>query len=259
DPHISKGSPEPALAALRLLELDLYTYSSARIRARIADAPSGWLDSLSHLVTCLKDAPADARDDLSDGERAALGRLEQSVRVQRYLPRVEREINYLQEFMRAGPDADVDAVRLRQISIILTVDAHSLEADMPQFDHFVSSHITRTTGTPPREPFHSHEWMQKVTYVNTAFDALTRVLVTPVVSAMFGAHVPIHPILNIPPKQVHAAVLTADNIKTMLATTGYQGWTASDFSPHNPALFDDLVAELEAAAAGSGASILFGV
>ncbi|EIW55376.1 uncharacterized protein TRAVEDRAFT_31106, partial [Trametes versicolor FP-101664 SS1] len=162
DPHISNGSPEPALAALRLLELDVYTYSSPRIRARIADAPFDWLDSLSHLVACLKGAPADARNDLSDGERAALGSLQQSVRVQRYLRRFEREISYLQEFVRAGPDVDVDAVRLRQHSVTLAIDSHLLEADMPQFDHFISSHITRATGTPPCQPPHTHEWIKKV-------------------------------------------------------------------------------------------------
>ncbi|OJT03176.1 hypothetical protein TRAPUB_6224 [Trametes pubescens] len=256
DPHISKGSPEPALDALRLLELDLYTYSSARIRAGIADAPFDWLESLSHLVACLKGAPVDARDDLSDGERAALGRLQQSVRVQRYLPRFEREISYLQEFMRARPDDDVDAVRLRQNSVTLAIDSHLLEADMPQFDHFVSSHITRTTGAPPCEPPHTHEWMQKVAYVNTAFDALTRVLVTPGVSAMFGAHVPIHPVINIPPERLHAVALTADSIKATLATPLLYGWTASTFSPHDPAVFDDFVAELVAAEAGSGAFIV---
>lgn len=120
----------------------------------------------------------------------------------------------------------------------------------------MTAHITRATGTPPCEPPHTHEWIKKVTYVNAAFDALTRILVTPVVSAMFGAHVPIHPIINVPPEHLHAAVLTADNIKATLATPLLYGWNASSFSPQNPTAFDDLVAELLAAEAGSGASIV---
>lgn len=113
-------------------------YSSACICAHIADAPFDWLGSLSHLVACLKGALADTRDDLSDGERSALEYIQQSVQVERCLPKLEQEFSYLQELMCAAPDADVDAVCLRQTSIILTVESYLLEADMPRFDRFIS-------------------------------------------------------------------------------------------------------------------------
>ncbi|KAL1946418.1 hypothetical protein VTO73DRAFT_15545 [Trametes versicolor] len=150
DPHVAQGSPDPAIATLSeasSTELNLYAYSSARIRARIADAPFDWLDSFSHLVACLQGAPADTRDDLSDGERTALGHLQQP------------------EYS----DVDIDAVRLCQTSITLAVDSHLLEADMPQFDRSIYSYITRTTGTPPSEPPRAPKWMENVAYVNTAF------------------------------------------------------------------------------------------
>lgn len=73
---------------------------------------------------------------------------------------------------------------------------------------------------------------------------------------MFSAYVPIHPIINIPPERLHAIALMADSIKAMLATPLMDGWTASSFSPHDPAVFDNFVAELVAAEAGSGAFIV---
>ncbi len=73
NPHISEGSLEPALDALRTLELDLYRYSIERVRAHAtADPQLGWMDDLSFLIACLTSPTAAALDDLSDGERAAL-------------------------------------------------------------------------------------------------------------------------------------------------------------------------------------------
>lgn len=91
-----------------------------------------------------------------------------------------------------------------------------------------------------------------------AFRGLTGILVTPALSAMFGARVRIHPIVNTPPKRPYDVAPTADDIKVTIATHGMVKYTASTFIPGRPELFNDLAAELAAAAAKRGASVVFG-
>ncbi|EIW55388.1 uncharacterized protein TRAVEDRAFT_74204 [Trametes versicolor FP-101664 SS1] len=253
NPHVSEGSLEPALDALRILELDLYRYSIGRVRAHAtADPQLRWIDGLSFLIARLKCPPAAALDDLSDGERAALKLLQRSARVQRYLSKLDEAIIRLQGLLAAEPATDLDDVRLREISLALALDLHPLEKDMPYFDQFISAYITRKTGTAPHTPLSTHAWLKKVCCVAIAFRGLTGILVTPALSAMFGARVRIHPIVNTPPKRPYDVAPTADDIKVTIATHGMVKYTASTFIPGRPELFNDLAAELAAAAAKRG-------
>lgn len=141
-PHIPPGSPEPAFDALRSLELGLYRYSVKRIRAQLTDLEILWADTLTFLVTCLKDPPASDRDDISAGERVVLRYLQRSTDVQRILPKLDLAITSLQAFIDNPPVSDDDYLRLRQMSIILALAVELLKNDFANFDHFVSGKYT---------------------------------------------------------------------------------------------------------------------
>lgn len=102
-----------------------------------------------------------------------------------------------------------------------------------------------------------YTWLKKVCCVATAFQGLTGILITPALSAMFGARVPIHLIANTPPKQTRTVAPTADDIKATITTHGMVKYTASTFIPGCPELFDGLTAEVAVAAANRGAFSLF--
>lgn len=121
----------------------------------------------------------------------------------------------------------------------------------------MAAHITRKTGSAPVTPLSTYAWLKKVCCVATAFQGLTGILVTPALSAMFGARVPIHLIANTPPKQTRTIAPTADDIKATIATHGMVKYTACTFIPGRPELFDGLTAEVAAAAANRGAFSLF--
>lgn len=137
-PHIPPGSPEPALDALRSLDLGLYRYSVKRICAQLTDSEIPWADTLTFLVACLKDPPASNLDDLSAGEHVILRYLQQSPDVQRILPKFDLAMASLQGFIANAPESDDDYIRLRQMSIILALAVELLKNDFANFDHFVS-------------------------------------------------------------------------------------------------------------------------
>ncbi|EIW55387.1 uncharacterized protein TRAVEDRAFT_74203 [Trametes versicolor FP-101664 SS1] len=243
-PHIPPGSPKPALDALRSLDLGLYRYSVKRIRAQLTDPEIPWADTLTFLVACLKDPPAADLDDMSAGERVVLRYLQQSPDVQRILPKFDLAITSLRAFIDNPLVSDDDYIRLRQMSIILALAVELLKNDFANFDHFVSVHVARKVGTPPRSPPNTVKWLKKVSYVARAYRALTEMLTTPALSALFGASVSIHPVANPPPAR-RQTTPTAEDIKATLTSLGY---TSSYFIASHPEKFDDFVGELTAAA-----------
>lgn len=139
NPHNPSGSPEPTFTALCELELSLYRYSGRRIRARITQTPGiNWLNELSHLVACIKGAPAYTRDDMSFDEQYSLGCLQESVRLQQYLPKLDQAIVRLQKLVNEAPDVDLNDVRLRLLLVFLYNHRYRFTIDAWHFDEFIS-------------------------------------------------------------------------------------------------------------------------
>lgn len=139
NPHNPSGSSEPAFTALRELELSLYRYSGRRILARMSNTPEiNWPNELSHLIACIKGAPANTRDDMSFDERYAVENLQESERLQQYLPRLDQAVVRLQKLVNEAPDVDLDDIRLRRLLVFLDDNRYRFVIDAWYFDKFIS-------------------------------------------------------------------------------------------------------------------------
>lgn len=103
-------------------------------------------------------------------------------------------------------------------------------------------------GTAPRSPPNTVKWLKKVSYVARAYRALTEMLTTPALSALFGSSVSVHPVANPPPARLQT-MPTAEDIRATLTTLGY---TSGYFIACQPEKFDHFVGELTAAVTNRG-------
>ena len=133
DPGVHNDTTEPALISLRKLHHELYEYSIERIRARLEKLQ--WKDKLQHLAACISGAPADTRQDLSQGERDALKDLQSSSSVREHFPELDDLVKGLVECVKAGSPMDIET--LSMVSMAIVVVARELKSDMANFDSFV--------------------------------------------------------------------------------------------------------------------------
>lgn len=130
-------SDEPVFNSLRALELDLFKYSGKRMISRYKKQQRH--ANFSYVLTCISTALSDTTlQDLSEQEKVALKRLQDSGNIKRSLPHLNEAINLLSkfaapEFLWGGLDnADVEC--LRKGCIRLASAASILQDDMTSFD-----------------------------------------------------------------------------------------------------------------------------